>query len=93
LSRIEHGRLLVGYRADRVGTAGSSLRRLATPSILRLREKLQEEKTMAKIKHIAIRTADLEKTVAFYKEVFRRRAFNPYEFNPPQLAAGVVHYQ
>ena len=25
---------------------------------------------MAKIKHIAIRTTDVEKTVAFYKEVF-----------------------
>jgi catechol 2,3-dioxygenase-like lactoylglutathione lyase family enzyme len=30
----------------------------------------KEDKTMARVKHIAIRTHDIEKTAAFYKEAF-----------------------
>ena len=52
---------------------------------------------MAKIKHIAIRTTDLEKTVAFYKEVFDfkqvGRGLNGIYLSDGHINLAILKYQ
>ena len=52
---------------------------------------------MAKIKHIAIRTTDLEKTVAFYKEVFDLkqvgRGLNGIYLSDGHINLAILKYQ
>src|ERR1700757_3401045 len=54
-------------------------------------------KTMAKIKHIAIRTSDVEKTVAFYKEVFELkqvgRGLNGIYLSDGHINLAILKYQ
>ena len=52
---------------------------------------------MAKIKHIAIRTTDVEKTVAFYKEVFDLkqvgRGLNGIYLSDGHINLAILKYQ
>jgi Lactoylglutathione lyase and related lyases len=52
---------------------------------------------MAKIKHIAIRTSDVEKTVAFYKEVFELkqvgRGLNGIYLSDGHINLAILKYQ